>query len=327
MTGILLSATIGETLDASMLGFDMAIYRVFGAIQNDILTMIAKMFTSLGDEMFVIPMAILGLILCLFKRSRKYGASLVIAIAIGTIITNLVLKPMVLRVRPYNTLQGDADYWLWYTTAGMLSESDYSFPSGHTTGAFEIAFSMMLCFAADKRKKLAAMCPILALLVGCSRIYLMVHYPTDVLGGMLAGIFAGVVGYFAAKLICKLFAKHEKLDNTVDVERIVKKGIPTRTFALLVTAFCVVVFAVSCGKSVTEGGEEAIRCAYNEEYDCQNEARVNSDKYPPIDGKCYCKIHWKQLTGADNAEDAAENSADAPAGDEAEETAALDPAA
>ncbi len=322
MTGILLAATIGQTLDSAALGFDMAIYRVFGAIQNEALTVLAKLFTSIGDEMFVIPMAVLGLILCLFKRSRKYGASLVIAIAVGTIITNLVLKPMVLRVRPYNTLQGDADYWLWYTTAGMLSESDYSFPSGHTNGAFEIAFSMMLCFAADKRKKLAAMCPIVALLVGSSRIYLMVHYPTDVLGGMCAGIFAGVVGFFAAKLICRFFEKHKKLDNAIDLERVFKKPLGTKVAAILISAFCVVVFAVSAGRSVTEGGEDAIRCAYNEEYDCQNEARVDSEKYPPIDGKYYCKIHWKQLTGADNAEDAAENGAD----ETADETA-LDPAA
>lgn len=322
MTGILLAATVGETLDSAMYGFDMAVYRIFGAIQNDVLTAIAKIFTSLGDEMFVIPMAVLGLILCFFKRSRKYGGSLVSAIIIGTVITNLVLKPLVLRVRPYNTLQGDADYWLWYTAAGMLSESDYSFPSGHTTGAFEIAFSMMLCFAADKRKKLAALCPILALLVGCSRIYLMVHYPTDVLGGMLAGIFAGVVGYFLAKLICRFFEKHEKLNNSLDVERIFKKGLSTKVFAILICAFCVIVFAVSAGRSLTEGGEEAIRCAYNEEYDCQNEARVDSEKYPPIDGEYYCKIHWKQLTGADNAEDAQ----DAPADDAADETA-LDPAA
>lgn len=323
MTGILLSATIGQTLDQTAFGFDMAVYRVFGAVQNEILTVFAKVFTSLGDEMFVIPMAVLGLILCLFKRSRKYGASLVIAIAVGTIVTNLVLKPMVLRVRPYNTLQGDADYWLWYTTAGMLSESDYSFPSGHTTGAFEIAFSMMLCFAADKRKKLAAMCPIVALLVGCSRIYLMVHYPTDVLGGMCAGIFAGVVGYFVAKPICRFLEKHEKLGNAIDLERAFKKPIGTQTVAILVSAFCVAVFAVSSVRSVTEGGEDAIRCAYHEEYDCQNEARVDSEKYPPIDGKYYCKIHWRQLMGADNAQDAAEKeAAPAPADD-----TALDPAA
>ena len=47
--------------------------------------------------------------------------------------------------------------------------------------------------------------------------------------------------------------------------------------------------------SLTEGGDKAVRCAYNEEYDCYNEARVDDKDYPAIDGKNYCKIHWKQL--------------------------------
>ena len=49
--------------------------------------------------------------------------------------------------------------------------------------------------------------------------------------------------------------------------------------------------------AISEGGEDAHRCAYVGEYDCMNEARVDDEDYSPIDGKEYCKIHWKQLSG------------------------------
>ena len=124
--------TLGNTIDKTFYGFDTAIFEFFGKMQCSFLTFVAKIFTSFGDEAFVIPMIILG-VLMLFKKTRKYGITLFFAIIIGTLITNVIVKPMALRIRPYNTLQGNADYWKWYIGAGALSESDYSFPSGHTT--------------------------------------------------------------------------------------------------------------------------------------------------------------------------------------------------
>ena len=107
---IALAATLGDKIDSAFYGFDVAIYKIFGAMQNGFFTAISKVFTSFGDENFVIPLAVLGVILCLFKKTRKYGFALVFAIAIGTLVTNVVVKPMVLRIRPYNTLQ-NAPIW------------------------------------------------------------------------------------------------------------------------------------------------------------------------------------------------------------------------
>ncbi len=290
--------TLGENIDKVFSSFDLWVFHFFGSMQCTFLTYVAKFFTSFGDEKFVIPLILVGVVLCFFKKTRKYGFSLVFAIVIGTLVTNLAVKPMALRVRPYNTLQGNADYWSWYIGAGALSESDYSFPSGHTTAAFEIATSMFLCFKSDK-KKIAYLFPLIAICTMGSRVYLMVHYATDVLAGLIVGIFAGVLGYFIAKFIVKFIFEKAKLDN-IDAGKLFK-NINEKTNGKIGPAVIVLavvcVFLYSFIPGLTEGGSDAVRCAYNEEYDCYNEARVDDKDYPPIDGKNYCKIHWKQLSG------------------------------
>ena len=208
---LLAAATLGDKIDSAFYAFDMWVFHLFGSMQCGFLTTISKIFTTFGDEAFVIPMAILGIVLCLFKKTRKYGFALIFAIAIGTIVTNVVVKPMALRIRPYNTLQGNAEYWAWYKGVGMLSESDYSFPSGHTTAAFEMATAMFLCFMSDKKKKIAWIFPVLAILTMCSRVYLMVHYASDVLCGLVVGICAGVIAFFLSKLVCRIFKRLNSL--------------------------------------------------------------------------------------------------------------------
>lgn len=202
----MLTLDIGTWLDTTFHGFDYAIFEFFHTIQSDVMTAIANFFTFFGDEMFIIPVLVIGIILCFFKKTRKYGFAIFIAIIIGTLITNVVLKPLVFRARPYVTLADDL-FFSWYQNVGGLTESDRSFPSGHTTGAFEIALSLALCLRSDGKKGWSVLPVIVAVLTGLSRIYLMVHYPTDVLGGVIAGVIAGVLGYLIAKAIMKSLEK------------------------------------------------------------------------------------------------------------------------
>lgn len=294
MSPILL--TLGDSIDKIFYGFDMWFFRFFGSMQNAFLTFLAKFFTTFGDEAFVIPMVILGVILCFFKKTRKYGFTLIFAIAVGTIVTNVLVKPSVLRIRPYNTLQDVAEYWSWYIGAGSLSEGDYSFPSGHTTAATEIAVAMFLCFKSDK-KKIAYLFPVIALCTAGSRVYLMVHYASDVLFGLIIGTLAAVIGYLLMKLVMILFdrTKAGNLDAGKLFGRLTEK---TKGKAAPV-AVCIAVlgiFLYAFIPSFSEGGEDTVRCAYEGEYNCYNAARLEED-YPAIDGKRYCKIHWKELMG------------------------------
>lgn len=288
--------TLGENIDKVFSSFDLWVFHFFGSMQCTFLTYVAKFFTTFGDESFIIPLVVLGIVLCFFKKTRKFGFSIIIAVVIGTLVTNIVVKPMALRIRPYNTLQGNSDYWNWYIGAGALSESDYSFPSGHTTGAFEVATALFLCFKSEK-KKIAYIFPAIAICTMGSRVYLMVHYASDVLAGLVVGIVAGILGYLIAKFIVKFIFEKTKLDN-IDAAKLFKK-LTEKTngklapVAIILAVVCI--FLCAFIPSLTEGGDEAIRCAYNEEYDCYNEARVDDKDYPAIDGKNYCKIHWKQL--------------------------------
>lgn len=290
----LLAGSIGDQLNSAFYGLDMAIFHFFGSIQSDFLTAIAKIFTAMGSTKYVVLFAVMGLIMCFFKRTRKVGFALVFAVIIGTLLTNVIIKPAVLRIRPYNTLQGDAQYWAWYLGAGMLCESDYSFPSGHTTGAFEIATALFLCHFTEKKKKVAWIFPVVALLTAMSRIYLMVHYPTDVIAGILVGIIAGILGFLLSTAVTNAIRKR-KIDDIVDLARLFKNGISRKAAAIAIAAAWVIIFAFSYLTSLNDGGEDTVRCAYDREYKCQNEAQIDSKKYPPINGEYYCKIHWKQL--------------------------------
>lgn len=303
MNLFLLAATPGSWMDATFAGFDFSVFEFFGRIQNDILTTIATVFTSMGAVSYTIMFAVLGLILILFKKTRKLGLALVIAIALGTILTNVVFKPMFLRIRPYNTLQNVGNFLQWYTGAGMLAESDYCFPSGHTTAAFEIAMVLCLCHASHRKKWMCWIFPLGALAVACSRVYLMVHYATDVIAGMIIGIFSGIVAYYLSRTIVRALNRSEKW-RMMGLERVIwkkyrrkVKGFPV--FLCIAVAWIIMVL-VAFLPTYHMAHSDVLRCAYDEEYHCYNEAQTKA-KYPPIDGKYYCKIHWKEMNQQKNS--------------------------
>ena len=196
--------------------FDMSVFTFFGEhIQGAVMNIVANFITFFGGSEFVIPMAVVGLVLSFFKKTRKFGMAVLFAVLVGTLITNLVMKPLFARPRPYVYYADNPLFMSWYEFAGAHVESDKSFPSGHTTAAFEIGVALFLVL----NKKYSWIFPVFSALVGLSRIYLMVHYVTDVLGGVLVGTFAGIMGY----LIMTAIMKNTKIAEFDIAERLKKK--------------------------------------------------------------------------------------------------------
>ena len=147
-----------------------------------------KAYTQLGNTgMLFIA---LGLILLLFRSTRKAGFSALCAMLIGLVVVNFTIKPLAARERPWLAIENFVN---------LVPEKDpNSFPSGHTNAAF--AFALAVCRSAPKRwMKIAAVCA--AAVMGLSRLYVGVHFPTDVLAGALIGSLCGLAGAWVAKTV------------------------------------------------------------------------------------------------------------------------------
>ena len=145
-----------------------------------------------------IPLIILSLILMLFSRTRRYGTAMLFGLAIGALITNCCLKILIARARPYSEetkafFNTDLYQKLWMTV-GQNVESDKSFPSGHTTAAFASMTALFL--TGNKKYSWAAF--IFAFLMAVARIYLVVHFASDVLAGVAVGVLGGILGTLLA---------------------------------------------------------------------------------------------------------------------------------
>lgn len=134
-----------------------------------------------------------AVVLLFFKKTRFAGISMGLALLMGLLIGNLCMKPLFGRIRPYD----------WNPGFVLLIErlSDYSFPSGHTLASFEAAGVLML----THRKTLGIPALVLAILVAFSRLYLYVHYPTDVLTSVLLGLLFAAVSCYLVGLVYRRF--------------------------------------------------------------------------------------------------------------------------
>lgn len=158
---------------------------------------VMPVITLLGDAgIFWIAIAV---VLLFFPKTRKVGLGMGAALILGLLVCNVTLKPLIARPRPY-------DYQLEHfgVTIKLLIEAqhDFSFPSGHTIASFEAATVLLIH---SRKAGIPAM--ILACLIAFSRMYLYVHYPTDVIASVVLGIAFGFLGNW---LVQKGFSVYEE---------------------------------------------------------------------------------------------------------------------
>lgn len=176
--------------------FDAVILDFFQGIQSDALTIFMKIITALGELGWC--WIVLSIVLIVRKSTRKMGIIMLVSLVLSVIVGNGILKNLVQRPRPY---------WRNPAVPLLISEQkDFSFPSGHSTASFCAAFSLVYC-------KSKGMVPglLLALIIAISRLYFYVHYPTDILAGILLGAILAGISFWIVGTIYKQREEKKKL--------------------------------------------------------------------------------------------------------------------
>ena len=135
-------------------------------------------YTTLGNTGLM--WIVLSLAMLCWKPTRKAGVAALAAMVLGLLCTNVVLKHLVARTRPWLVVEG--------LTALVDEHDPNSFPSGHTSASFAAASAWCRTLP---RRWMGVTAVVLAALMGFSRLYVGVHFPSDVLAGVLVGLFCG----------------------------------------------------------------------------------------------------------------------------------------
>lgn len=154
----------------------------FQSIHNSVCDVLMPFFTFLGNSGWL-PILVALLLLFVYRKDRRVGWTCVLGLVVSFLLCNLILKNVIGRARPCQ---------IW-TDIPLLAEipKDSSFPSGHTNASFTVAAAIF-----SRNKKWGIVGLVVAALIAISRMYLFMHFPTDVLGGICTGVLGATVSFF-----------------------------------------------------------------------------------------------------------------------------------
>lgn len=224
----------------SFLGFDLSVFEWVQSIHSSFLTTLMVIITTLGDEGIIF--IAMGIVLLLTKKYRKVGFAVLVALVVMVICNNLVLKELFQRVRPFYIFDLDAlladkqafidkgrlDKWeIMVEKITALKEAypemaekwtsvysyphfvekltSFSFPSGHTSSAFAAAIAVLWY-----NRKFGIPLTVFAAVMGFTRIYVEVHYCSDVIAAAIVGIVYALIGVLIVKFLFPI------VDNIMD---------------------------------------------------------------------------------------------------------------
>ncbi len=178
-----------QSLFEPFLNFDLSVFEWVQTIQGGFLDKLLVLITTLGEKGIIF--ILIGLVLLCTKKYRKAGVAILAAMLVMGIGNNLILKTIFARPRPFNL--DPVEYAWWheiYKFPELVSRpTSFSFPSGHTSSAFAAAIALLWY-----DKKFGIPLTLFAAVMGFSRIYVEVHYCTDVLFGVLVGVIYAIIG-------------------------------------------------------------------------------------------------------------------------------------
>lgn len=183
---------------------DLAISKLFFETfsGNKPLTVVMRILTEIGSWWFIVGSV---LVLLIFKKTRKVGLFVGIACLLAFITNNLIIKNIIKRARPFEI---DSSLAGMCNLVGYKLPNDYSMASGHSTATMTFAV-MVFMF----NKKVGIITIITSLIVGLTRLYLCVHFLTDIIIGFIIGITFAISIYYLLECICNKFLKHRGCKN------------------------------------------------------------------------------------------------------------------
>lgn len=178
-------------LNSFFAGYDRLILTALHAVANPVFTFLFRLITLIGEKGIIFFLA--ALVFMCFPKTRRLGVCIFGSVCCGALITNVILKDLVARPRPFNF----EPYVQWWANIGAPAEDEWSFPSGHVTAAAAGIVAIRLM----RGKKWTIPAVVWVVIMMVARNYLMAHYPSDVLVGAIIGTASAFIAYYIAKFI------------------------------------------------------------------------------------------------------------------------------